>query len=79
MTDTAAIKAHAVECLQKGFQQLEKGIQVVEARFNEFAAGIDFATFCLIYSIVLILVLIRINRREMFRPKNWELIGTTMK
>ena len=58
---------------------MEQTIQVVEARFNEFAAGIDFPTFCLIYSIVLIWVLIRINRREMFRPKNWELIGTALK
>jgi hypothetical protein len=35
---------------------------------------VDFPAFCLIYALLLIWILRRMNRQAIFRPKNWELV-----
>lgn len=56
-------------------EHLDCSIKWTENHFNSFASQIDFPAFCLIYAIILIWFLRRINRRGIFRPKNWELVG----
>lgn len=55
---------------------LDGAIRRVETKFNTFAESIDFALFCFLYCLVLIWCLRRLNRVEIFHPKNKELIGT---
>jgi hypothetical protein len=38
--------------------------------FNNFASQVDFTAFCIIYSILLIFLLKKLNQEAIFRPKN---------
>jgi len=43
--------------------------------FNDFTAQVDFTAFCIIYTVVLLWVLKKLNQGAIFRPKNKELVG----
>jgi flagellar biogenesis protein FliO len=62
--------------LNSFYTHLDASINTVETSFNHYAAMVDFPAFCLVYAIVLIWLLRRLNRRPIFRPQNRELVGT---
>jgi len=61
--------------IQEIHTTLDTSIKTAEAHLNSFTAEIDFTAFCIVYAIVLIWILRRLNRNPIFRPKNKELIG----
>jgi hypothetical protein len=67
---------HNSTIVQQFHTHLDAGIRSAETYFNDFAANVDFPAFCLVYAIVLIWILRRINRQPVFRPKNKELVST---
>lgn len=47
--------------------------QAAESVFIEKTEGIHFGVFCIIYSIVLIMILKKLTKKKAWRPKNREL------
>lgn len=57
-----------------GKDQLDCAIKSAETAFNHYIEYVDFPAFCLLYALLLVYLLRRLNREAIFRPQNWELV-----
>ncbi len=54
---------------------LDTYIKTAEVCFNSFTANIDFTAFCVIYALIFIWILRKLNRNPIFKPQNKELVS----